>query len=349
MPGGEAWNTLGNPATSAAATEAASMAWLQELESGNLPMVSAPGLDKGAFGPWSRDGSNADDREDGVDLGELQAGLEAVSLTEPQHDQEQQHPIDSNIGGDGGAGSKSINAAEATKAAINDLFCNVWMLESTADSDNEDEDQEDDADKKRKVTTSNGTATTIAAIPSKTRPTSSGIAAIDALVNLPSVEDLPGGVSRPSISVGEGSVRDVDETFAALSSIPQAEIWNRKPGSSPLKKARKDAEWAVKGTVRNLDVEFAKLKPGMAKSYPFELDVFQKEAIIHMEQGHSVFVAAHTSAGKTVAAEYAFALATKHCTRAVYTSPIKTISNQKFRDFSGQFEVGLLFFVFIRV
>lgn len=53
-----------------------------------------------------------------------------------------------------------------------------------------------------------------------------------------------------------------------------------------------------------------------------------------------MFVAAHTSAGKTVVAEYAFALAAKHCTRAVYTSPIKTISNQKFRDFGGQFEVG---------
>jgi superfamily II RNA helicase len=52
-----------------------------------------------------------------------------------------------------------------------------------------------------------------------------------------------------------------------------------------------------------------------------------------------VFVAAHTSAGKTVVAEYAFALATKHCTKAIYTSPIKTISNQKFRDFSDQFEV----------
>lgn len=54
-----------------------------------------------------------------------------------------------------------------------------------------------------------------------------------------------------------------------------------------------------------------------------------------------MFVAAHTSAGKTVVAEYAFALATKHCTRAVYTSPIKTISNQKFRDFSSKFEVGV--------
>lgn len=52
-----------------------------------------------------------------------------------------------------------------------------------------------------------------------------------------------------------------------------------------------------------------------------------------------VFVAAHTSAGKTVVAEYAFALAGVHASRAVYTSPIKTISNQKFRDFSAKFEV----------
>ena len=51
-----------------------------------------------------------------------------------------------------------------------------------------------------------------------------------------------------------------------------------------------------------------------------------------------MFVAAHTSAGKTVVAEYAFALASNHRTRAIYTSPIKTISNQKFRDFSETFE-----------
>ena len=53
-----------------------------------------------------------------------------------------------------------------------------------------------------------------------------------------------------------------------------------------------------------------------------------------------MFVAAHTSAGKTVVAEYAFALATKHCTRAIYTSPIKTISNQKFRDLGSSSASG---------
>ena len=49
--------------------------------------------------------------------------------------------------------------------------------------------------------------------------------------------------------------------------------------------------------------------------FTFELDLFQKQAILHLEQHDSVFVAAHTSAGKTVVAEYAIALSMKHKTR----------------------------------
>ena len=42
-------------------------------------------------------------------------------------------------------------------------------------------------------------------------------------------------------------------------------------------------------------------------------------------------------------AEYAIALATKHMTRTIYTSPIKALSNQKYRDFKDKFEdVGLI-------
>ena len=48
---------------------------------------------------------------------------------------------------------------------------------------------------------------------------------------------------------------------------------------------------------------------------------------------------------QTVVAEYAIALALSQLTRAVYTSPIKTLSNQKFREFRsifGDSEVGLI-------
>jgi len=95
-----------------------------------------------------------------------------------------------------------------------------------------------------------------------------------------------------------------------------------------------------------LDINaFDTVVPNMAIQYPFELDVFQKQAIMHLEAGESVFIAAHTSAGKTVVAEYAIALAMKHKTRVIYTSPIKALSNQKYRDFSNTFrkeDVGLV-------
>uniref|UniRef100_A0AC35GN86 Uncharacterized protein n=1 Tax=Panagrolaimus sp. PS1159 TaxID=55785 RepID=A0AC35GN86_9BILA len=54
--------------------------------------------------------------------------------------------------------------------------------------------------------------------------------------------------------------------------------------------------------------EYEKLKPNVAKTYAFELDPFQKQAIVAIVNGHSVFVAAHTSAVKTIIAEYAIAI-----------------------------------------
>ncbi|KAL8812283.1 MAG: hypothetical protein Q9223_001153 [Gallowayella weberi] len=102
-------------------------------------------------------------------------------------------------------------------------------------------------------------------------------------------------------------------------------------------------EWAHMVDVKREILNFHELVPEMARTWPFELDTFQKEAIYHLENGDSVFVAAHTSAGKTVVAEYAIALAAKHMTKAVYTSPIKALSNQKFRDFRQEFnDVGIL-------
>ncbi|XP_017775290.1 PREDICTED: helicase SKI2W [Nicrophorus vespilloides] len=89
--------------------------------------------------------------------------------------------------------------------------------------------------------------------------------------------------------------------------------------------------------------DFNERIPEMAHQYPFELDTFQKQAILQLEQHNHVFVAAHTSAGKTVVAEYAIALSKKHMTRSIYTSPIKALSNQKYRDFKQIFkDVGLI-------
>ncbi|GAU16543.1 hypothetical protein TSUD_167740 [Trifolium subterraneum] len=80
-----------------------------------------------------------------------------------------------------------------------------------------------------------------------------------------------------------------------------------------------------------------------AKKFPFTLDPFQSQAITCLENSESVMVSAHTSAGKTVVALYAIAMSLRNGQRVIYTSPIKALSNQKYREFKEEFsDVGLM-------
>ncbi|KAJ7103133.1 antiviral helicase [Mycena belliarum] len=176
----------------------------------------------------------------------------------------------------------------------------------------------------------------------------------DALLALDSV--------REHVLVGEEELTaDADAYFdevqdSTTNLIPGNEIDDLLPTTrshlKPIKPSRRRVQrivqkrdWAHVIDVNTPLSNFHELVPEMAHKYPFELDTFQKQAVYHLEMGDSVFVAAHTSAGKTVVAEYAIALAEKHMTRAIYTSPIKALSNQKFRDFKQTFSsssVGIL-------
>ena len=64
----------------------------------------------------------------------------------------------------------------------------------------------------------------------------------------------------------------------------------------------------------------------------FDPDSFQIEAIAAIERGSSVVVAAPTGSGKTLIAEAAIEIALAAGKRAFYTTPIKALSNQKYRD-----------------
>jgi ATP-dependent RNA helicase HelY len=88
---------------------------------------------------------------------------------------------------------------------------------------------------------------------------------------------------------------------------------------------------------------------------PFTLDEFQREAIIKLERSRGVLVSAPTSSGKTVVAEYAIwrrLRASEEMRRAsnepadvIYTTPLKALSNQKYRDLCeryGDTSVGLI-------
>jgi ATP-dependent RNA helicase HelY len=77
----------------------------------------------------------------------------------------------------------------------------------------------------------------------------------------------------------------------------------------------------------------------------FPLDPFQRRAIEALVRGRSVLVAAPTGAGKTVVGEFACHDAIARGGKAFYTTPIKALSNQKYRDLVvryGTEHVGLL-------
>ncbi|WP_435526232.1 DEAD/DEAH box helicase [Microbacterium elymi] len=83
-----------------------------------------------------------------------------------------------------------------------------------------------------------------------------------------------------------------------------------------------------------------------AAAQRFTLDPFQVAGCEALEDGKSVLVAAPTGAGKTIVGEFAIHLAMRReRDKAFYTTPMKALSNQKFRelvDAYGADEVGLL-------
>lgn len=79
--------------------------------------------------------------------------------------------------------------------------------------------------------------------------------------------------------------------------------------------------------------------------FPFPLDDFQLEAIRAINSGNSVVLTAPTGSGKTLIGEFAIYRGLSHDSRVFYTTPLKALSNQKFRDFANQYgenKVGLL-------
>ena len=95
----------------------------------------------------------------------------------------------------------------------------------------------------------------------------------------------------------------------------------------------------VQQVIMNMDERVA-IGPGerqddiqsFIERYPFPLDSFQLEAIQRLAEGSSVLVAAPTGTGKTLIAEYAVWLAQHRHQRVIYTTPLKALSNQKYRD-----------------
>lgn len=131
------------------------------------------------------------------------------------------------------------------------------------------------------------------------------------------------------------------ETLEPLPDLPeiQASTEYRAPAETekeePISKPYKLDDWDTS--------QFQTEVPKPAYEFNFKCDNFQVRSMYRLEKNQMVFVSAPTSAGKTVVAQYAIALARQHKMRAIYTSPIKALSNQKYRDLNKVFhDVGIL-------
>jgi ATP-dependent RNA helicase HelY len=94
-----------------------------------------------------------------------------------------------------------------------------------------------------------------------------------------------------------------------------------------------------------MSVETGTRLEAFRRTLPFELDPFQVEAIVKLGTHKGVLVSAPTSSGKTVVADYAIYEAMEDGVKAIYTTPLKALSNQKFRDLKkryGDAYVGLV-------
>lgn len=94
-----------------------------------------------------------------------------------------------------------------------------------------------------------------------------------------------------------------------------------------------------------LDDNYFQLKTNPKTNQPYEPDIFQKASANYLFLGDDVIVTAPTGTGKTAIAEYVMTKNLKEGLQTYYTTPLKALSNEKFRDFSkiyGEENVGLL-------
>ena len=94
-------------------------------------------------------------------------------------------------------------------------------------------------------------------------------------------------------------------------------------------------------TESNSENNIESLPYELPKIHNFDYDKFQQDAINAVKSGKNVLVSAPTGSGKTVIADYVIADAISSRRSVIYTAPIKTLSNQKYRDFCAAYGSNL--------
>lgn len=150
------------------------------------------------------------------------------------------------------------------------------------------------------------------------------------------------GAKRPRVEP-EPVVTDTFETEQSREIATSAGLQSAQEGAAIVVSHQVRHQVALPPNYPYVPISEHKPPATPARTWPFKLDPFQQVSVASIERGESVLVSAHTSAGKTVVAEYAIAHCLKNNQRVIYTSPIKALSNQKYREFAAEFgDVGLM-------
>lgn len=147
---------------------------------------------------------------------------------------------------------------------------------------------------------------------------------------LNSVGEVERENGRVGLLVRRGDIQAIEEKFPSIE-----HEW-----SLAAKQQRREA--AQTAPVRKEKPPAGKKRPRRAvapppPTGPVELDRFQQQAVEAALAGKNVLVAAPTGTGKTVIAERLIQAVIERGKAAVYTSPLKALSNQKFVDFRNVF------------
>ncbi|KAF8066809.1 rRNA-processing arch domain-containing protein [Lyophyllum atratum] len=163
-------------------------------------------------------------------------------------------------------------------------------------------------------------------------------------VSMQDIDNEPGPSKKPRLSSPKPIVLDDFETEAKREIAASAGLTGTAdPGTRLELKHQVRHQVAVPPGYNYVPISkhIPPAKPD--REYKFELDPFQKVSVYAIQRNESVLVSAHTSAGKTVVAEYAIAQCLNRKQRVIYTSPIKALSNQKYREMLAEFgDVGLM-------
>ncbi|KAK7550811.1 ATP-dependent RNA helicase DOB1 [Phyllosticta citricarpa] len=158
-----------------------------------------------------------------------------------------------------------------------------------------------------------------------------------------SPEEDPAAAKRPRRDEPAPVVTDTFETEQSREVAAAAGLQAQQDGSNVVLSHQVRHQVALPPDYDYVPISQHKPPEKPAREYPFTLDPFQQVSVYSIQRNESVLVSAHTSAGKTVVAEYAIAHCLKNNQRVIYTSPIKALSNQKYREFTADFgDVGLM-------